>query len=121
MNFKSEQELYDYIGTFLIKQGKQSKNGDCCVYRSPNGTKCAVGCVLSDHYYHKDMDNSGYCTLGLIKCFKVPKFFQKFNEFLGLAQIVHDNNLNWDDGILSFKKAWHFFGLNRNLDVSKFK
>jgi hypothetical protein len=121
MNFKSEQELYDYIGTFLIKQGKQSKNGDGCIYRGPNGTKCAVGCVISDHYYRKRMDNDGYSALEMIKSFKLPKFFHKFDKFLDDAQNVHDNNLNWKDGILSFKKAWHFFGLYRNLDVSKFK
>ena len=121
MNFKSEQELYDYIGTFLIKQGKQSKDDNGCVYRSPNGTKCAVGCVLSNSYYRKRMDNDGYSVLELIENFKLPNFFQKFDEFLDDAQNVHDNNRNWNDGIHSFKKVWHFIGLKHNLDVSKFK
>ena len=126
MNFKSEQELYDYIGTFLIKQGKQSKNGDICLYRGPNGIKCAVGCVLSDHYYRKDMDygifsNGAYTATQLIKTFKVPKFFEKFGVFLNDAQYVHDCDANWDGGPNDFKEAWRIFGYARGLNISKFE
>ena len=54
----TSQELFDYITTFLFKQGKPAMSKDKnCRYRAPEGRMCAVGCILPDSIYHRKMEN----------------------------------------------------------------
>lgn len=47
------QEIFDIVVTHLRKQGCKSFDDekDCCMYRGPNGTKCAAGCLIPDDVY----------------------------------------------------------------------
>lgn len=59
INKNSYQRIYDKVLRHLVKQGKVSvdrKSGQC-KYRGPNGTSCAVGCLISDEEYFKGLDN----------------------------------------------------------------
>lgn len=47
----STQELFDTVAGHLLRQAKRSKNSRLCLYRGPNGLKCAVGCLLTDAVY----------------------------------------------------------------------
>jgi hypothetical protein len=54
----TKQELFDYITTFLFKQGEPSVDGDGnCAYRGNGGLMCAFGCVIPDSIYHWRMEN----------------------------------------------------------------
>jgi hypothetical protein len=70
----TRQELFDYIATFLLKQGRgsliaDSKNvsvtikGPACAYRGDNGTMCAVGCIMPDDVYRPDLEGSGLIAI----------------------------------------------------------
>jgi hypothetical protein len=52
------QEAFDTIVTHLAKQAQPAKKDDTdfCVYRSPEGLKCAVGCLIPDDLYLPAMD-----------------------------------------------------------------
>jgi len=46
------QELYDYIVEAIVKQGRPSVgDNDRCLYRGPDGLKCAAGHVIPDSMY----------------------------------------------------------------------
>lgn len=50
------QEIFDRVVTHLRKQGKkaviENEFGDIsCLYRTPDGLKCAVGCLIEDDEY----------------------------------------------------------------------
>lgn len=48
------QEIYDTSMTHLANQGVRSLENPCdptCLYRGPNGTKCAIGCLIADELY----------------------------------------------------------------------
>jgi hypothetical protein len=46
------QELYDYIVKAIVKQGRPSVgDNDRCLYRGPDGLKCAAGHVIPDSMY----------------------------------------------------------------------
>ena len=54
------QKIFNKIAKHLLKQNKRSLNADGrCVYRGPNGLKCAIGCLIPDKIYNKKMDNLG--------------------------------------------------------------
>lgn len=47
MNPYTDQEIVNKVTSYLFKQGRKSvdKNGNC-LYRSPDGRMCAIGCLL---------------------------------------------------------------------------
>ena len=57
-----EQKIFNKVSRHLLKQGKKSvekseDEGLVCVYRGPEGEKCAVGCLINDEYYSKVLEN----------------------------------------------------------------
>lgn len=51
LHLASAQEVFDQAATHLLRQGVQSINSKTCMYRSPEGLKCAAGCFISDEEY----------------------------------------------------------------------
>lgn len=43
------QEIYDKVRTHLLTQNAKAKES-FCMYRTPKGLTCAVGCLLGDYY-----------------------------------------------------------------------
>ena len=86
------QEIFDTVVTHLLTQGVRSANGDICLYRGPNGTSCAVGCLIPDEMYEPEMD-TGYSAISLIYSdrFKLPEYFNSDNtKLLSRLQGFHD-------------------------------
>jgi hypothetical protein len=54
------QEIFDKVTTHLLTQGKRSidEKKHICLYRGPNGTKCAVGCLIKDEFYHAGLEEN---------------------------------------------------------------
>lgn len=60
----TSQELFDYVTSFLLKQGEQSRGpGGACAYRGRDGLMCAVGCVVPDEFYSPSMEGEGIDTV----------------------------------------------------------
>lgn len=45
------QELFSKIANHLLAQNCLSEDTDGCVYRAPNGMKCALGILITDEVY----------------------------------------------------------------------
>jgi hypothetical protein len=53
------QELFDKVATHLLAQDKPSvstTDKDSCMYRSQDGLKCAVGCLIPDDLYRPTIE-----------------------------------------------------------------
>lgn len=59
------QEIFDKVCKHLLTQRVKSINGTKCVYRGPNGTKCAVGCLIPDELYKPAIES---CTVHKLIC-----------------------------------------------------
>ena len=63
----NEQETFDNVALHLLKQGKKavgsydgsSYSETVCKYRSKDGLKCAVGCLIPDEMYDPLMEGHG--------------------------------------------------------------
>lgn len=55
----TKQETFDTVVAHLRSQGAKSasEDGRSCLYRGPNGLKCAVGALISDDDYSADMES----------------------------------------------------------------
>ncbi len=50
------EEIYQRVRQHLIEQETRSENAHECLYRGPNGMKCAVGCLIDDEHYTADLE-----------------------------------------------------------------
>ncbi len=51
------QEAFETMVRHLRKQGKKSRNAmGACLYRGPNGLRCAVGCLIPDDQYTRSIE-----------------------------------------------------------------
>lgn len=53
---KTNQEIFDIVAAHLLQQGVPCKDGLSCRYRGVDNTKCAVGCLIKDADYDKNME-----------------------------------------------------------------
>lgn len=91
------QEVFDQAVAGIVKQGAQSREGHDgkCLYRGPNGLKCAAGWLMSDDEYTPGFDLGQYGTGGswpkMVRSKLVP------NSHAGLIaelQTAHDSGYN---------------------------
>lgn len=55
----TEQEIFDSVLAHLRRQGQASLSaGGKCQYRGPDGTSCAVGCLITDELYDPLIENA---------------------------------------------------------------
>lgn len=55
----TNQEIFDTVLNHMRKQKVPAIGcGDICVYKTENGLKCAVGCLIPDELYDPKMDES---------------------------------------------------------------
>lgn len=94
------QKIFDKVAAHLFAQGKRAMaDPDChsgqCMYRGPNGSKCAVGVLIPDKLYRRGMET---CTInGLLddEEFVLPAWMAENRELLWALQCVHDQHEAW--------------------------
>jgi hypothetical protein len=90
----TKQEIFDKVINGLVSQNlQQSHLNDRCMYRGPNGLKCAAGHLIPDEIYEPAMEGNriGY----VVKKYKMLQDIDYFvdNEILNMItdlQIWHD-------------------------------
>ena len=101
------QEVFDYVASHLIRQGRQSKTDDLsyggCSYRGNGGTSCAVGCLIPDEEYKVVLE--GLSVTELLGEKSVPTLtslnenIEDLESMLMDLQVFHDNCHNWGSGV----------------------
>jgi predicted house-cleaning noncanonical NTP pyrophosphatase (MazG superfamily) len=86
---KSALEVIDFVKEHLLKQGCKSlqivDDDTRCLYRGPNGTKCAAGCLIPDEDYDPKME--GLLWEELVEKYD---FDNPHNELIDRLQAIHD-------------------------------
>jgi hypothetical protein len=84
---KSEQEVFNWIVTKLMEQGKKSVDARShCMYRGEDGCKCAAGWVIGDDEYTVSFEDQTWSSL-VAKYDYVPSSHSKLIYEL---QHIHD-------------------------------
>ena len=63
----TKQETFDFVATKLIEQGVPSMQPGSCLYRGPNGTKCAAGHLIPDEFYLESDFEYNTADQGLVR------------------------------------------------------
>lgn len=62
LEYKTAQEVFDQAAVHMLTQKEKSNDPQRpsrCLYRNPNGLKCAAGALIADHEYFEVMDKTG--------------------------------------------------------------
>jgi len=120
-----KQEIFDAVVKHLLAAPARSVNHitDTCVYRGPNGSKCAVGAILPDEIYDPKFDISSEGTGIHSLCEKysdeIPYWMRRNVMLLQELQRTHDDPENWYDKkrymIQKLHRIAMYFGLNRKV------
>lgn len=94
-----DQTIFDRVVKHLYKQNKKASNRyGTCLYRAPNGLKCAVGCLITDKNYAPWLDSGGSISVSSTHVLKVVKnslrrpFSDRTPGLLRALQHLHDTD-----------------------------
>ena len=108
----TKQDIFNIVANGMLKQGKKSEDrgSSSCLYRGPNGLKCAIGMLMPDNLYDSIMEGQSASESDVMKTLNVPNTVA-FADFLDNLQGVHDDHLpnDWDRELVNFA---HHYGLN---------
>lgn len=95
----TEQDIFDKVTEHLLTQNQRASNGVLCQYRTENGLKCAVGCLIPDEQYSYELEYRPIWFLGD----KISPIFHKYHDLLTLLQQIHDriNVEGWKNALKS--------------------
>jgi hypothetical protein len=100
------QELYDYIVEAIVKQGRPSVgDNDRCLYRGPEGLKCAAGHVIPDSMYSENMENNS--ILSVFEAGSLPISLAPHRDLIQKLQNLHDKSNPCDSDGRSFAIYFH--------------
>ena len=91
METLTNQTAFNRVVKHLLKQRVPARDNDrVCKYRDyDNGRKCAIGCLIPDAEYKKNMEGSS--IFGLAEEGRLPSSLEELNlELLDELQTVHD-------------------------------
>ena len=93
---RTAQELFDIIVAHLRAQGSKALNGNECCYRTPDGKKCAIGCLIPDSIYSNRMECKDFLTISRLgffeNCLDLKEEIRANTDLLGGMQIIHDQH-----------------------------
>ena len=115
MEKRTSQEEFDIVVKHLEQQKKRSvdTNGVVCLYRGPNGAKCAVGALIPDDVKLTQIQNR-------MSVFDLRDYGFSFAlEFWKLSRLqgVHDDPSNWDDKGFTLKGKDRLRGLAQEFSL----
>ena len=82
----TKAEVFYHVIAHLRAQGVQAKNEQgSCRYRTPEGLKCAAGCLIPDAEYNPEFEGSCWATIA-------PNFpqYEEFKDMITDLQLLHD-------------------------------
>lgn len=94
------QEIFDTVAAHLRGMPQRSSKGVSCLYRGPNGLKCAVGCLITDEEYKEEMDYGSSSVARLLTQGLLPERLVPHVNLLSHLQHVHDSGANWNNGFV---------------------
>lgn len=90
------QEAYEAIRTYFETEaiGLAKDGNGACQYRTDDGQKCAVGCLIPDEVYSTEMEWKNVTALFDSMPYVAGYFHGVDRRFLADAQVMHDSIAN---------------------------
>lgn len=131
----NHQEIFNKVAEHLLTQNAKAMLGEECVYRSEDGCRCAIGCLIPDELYRPEFEGKnvdGLCAVDLFsKLLHDDEYKYKYPliakhllgakpnyaidlRFLARLQAIHDYE-SVGAWLLTLKRFAHDNKLNHNV------
>lgn len=111
----SHQEIFDYVVDHLRRQGEEARNiGGSCVYRNNRGQSCAVGCLIPDELYDRELETDSPSNTSFWKVLNLNAPSSDRVRLLADLQLTHDlGKGHWEEQLIHVadKRSLTFEGL----------
>lgn len=89
----TDQEIFDKVYAHFRANGfKVSWDGASkCMYRAPDGNRCAVGVLITDENYYLDLEGSGAMEKCVVEALLGSGIERRQLSFVRRLQLAHDN------------------------------
>ena len=96
---KTLQDAYNKICEHLLTMKEQSIGNLGCMYRDGQGNACAIGCLIEDKYYSKDLEEEPASDPNVMDAIRNSGYPCDFKAKIvyGCCQEIHDTTHLWDD------------------------
>ena len=110
------QAIYNRVKDHLIKQVVCSvSSAGHCLYRGPEGSKCAIGALIDDSHYNDDLEGLEASSYQVVRAVSASLGFEISESdayFLRCLQSVHDQHDStepdkWPTELADFALRWH--------------
>ena len=102
----THQEIFTKVKNHLLTQNRRAMQRLVCRYRTDEGLKCAIGCLIPDNLYTAKIEfiTVNVLCAGGVEGFDYLKQFDKY--FLRRLQVIHDNVdvENWESELKAFAR-----------------
>ena len=106
MRTQTEQQIFNTVAAHLLTQGEKAQQGDECLYRTPQGLACALGCLISEADYSDTMEGLTPQDLGMV----LPRISDtdRALQFYEELQEIHDRVPveYWRERLAEFSRDW---------------
>lgn len=107
----TQQEAFNKAVKHLRTQNQQclrKENPTACLYRGPQGMKCAIGALFPDSEYKSKFDNENGITDIRTIARQIPALNGLALYFLYDLQVLHDCNTPdmWEQKFIEFAADW---------------
>lgn len=86
----SASEIFTKVKEHLLRQGAPAKDRGVCMYRSPDGLKCAVGCLITDEAYDPAIEGKNVDHLAVRDVLIKSRIDLCHITLLKELQLIHD-------------------------------
>ena len=106
----TEQTAFTIVKNHLLTQMTKSIEGNQCLYRGPNGTKCAIGALITDEEYKKIEDaRCKDLKVYEVEDLQIVSLQGLTIDFLEELQIIHDQYevQDWKNQLETFAEKYN--------------
>jgi hypothetical protein len=105
----SHQEIFDFVVDHLRRQGEEAKNvAGACVYRNYRGQTCAVGCLIPDELYDRELETDSPSNTSFWKVLNVNTPSSDRITLLVDLQLTHDQGRGfWEESLISIANYYN--------------
>ncbi len=108
------QAVFETVARHLFAQSRQALVDGECYYRTPDGLRCAAGCMIPDEAYDPAMENK--LIRHVVENFPQVSHLQPVLKLLQGLQSVHDDNNAWFS-VTTMRRQLHSVGFDHGLDT----
>ena len=97
----TKQEMFDRAARQIRKQKGPSIKGGRCLYRGPNGAKCAAGVLISNKHYTPELEDKTADDPAVSQALRASGIRNTQISFVAELQEAHD-----EPGYLEYLPEW---------------